>query len=143
MVSDFSPPSDFSPECEYFTLEGSSMTATEGSCAEIKCLAKCTVSDINANWFWIKDAQWDAKNKNYTGSIIYSSHNSPYTVSEDYATRVKYIGSSSLTWNKWVMPECSILICNLKKEDNGSYIFRFLGEIKWATKEMNLSVTGQ
>lgn len=144
LVSDFSPPSDRSPEPVYFTLKDGSLTATEGSCAEIKCLARHVDVDRNSKWFWMKDAKWDEENKNFTASIIYSSHNSLYTVSGDYATRVKYIGSPFTTWNNpQLTQKCSILICNLKKGDSGSYKFRFEGKIKWATAEIKLSVTGQ
>lgn len=141
----FPPPSGLSSEPEYFTLEGSSLTATEGSCAEIKCLVTINPEvDGNSKWFWMKDAKWDKDNRNFSASIIYSSHNSSNSVSGDYATRVKYVGSSSSTWNEPMLPrQCSILICNLKKGDSGNYSFRFEGKIKWITEGIKLKVTGQ
>lgn len=143
----FPPPSGLSSEPVYFTLEGSSLTAAEGSCAKIKCLVTTNPEvDRNSKWFWIKDAKWDEGNRNFSGSIIYSSHNTFNSVSGDYAMRVKYVGSSSSTWNEQRLNEprqCSILICNLKKADSGNYRFRFDGEINWITEGIKLSVTGQ
>lgn len=141
----FPPPSGLSYDPEYFTLEGSSLTATEGSCAEIKCLVTVDPEvDGNSKWFWMKDAIWHQDNGNFSGSIIYSSQNSSNSVSGDYATRVKYVGSSSSTWNELTLPrQCGIRICNLKKGDSGNYSFRFEGKIKWITKEIKLNVTGQ
>lgn len=141
----FPPPSGLSSEPVYFTVEGSSLTATEGSCAEIKCLVTTNPEvDRNSKWFWMKDAQWDQGNQNFSGSIIYSSHNPFNPVSGDYATRVKYVGSSFSTWNEVKLSrQCSILICNLKKEDSGNYSFRFEGKKKWMTEGIKLNVTGQ
>lgn len=145
IVFNFPPPSGLSSVPVYFTLEGSSLTATEGSCAEIKCLVATNPGvDRNSKWFWMKDAKWDKDNQNFTASIIYSSHSSSNPVTEDYATRVKYVGSSSLTWNEAKLPrQCSILICNLKKGDSGNYSFRFEGTMKWITEGIKLKVTGQ
>lgn len=144
VISDFPPSLDLFAEPARFTLEDSSLTATEGSCAEIKCHVKRPVFERNFTWFWMKDAIWHAKNQSFTASIIYTSHISSHTVIGDYATRVKYIGSSFSTWNDLKVPHrCSILICNLKKADSGIYQFRFEGNTKWATEKMNLSVTGQ
>lgn len=126
----------------YFTLKDSGLTATEGSCAEIKCLVTYPVVDRHSTWFWMKDAVWTKTN--FTAPIIYTSNKSLHNVREDYATRVKYIGSSSSTWKNLEVPrQCSILICNLKKADSGNYQFRFEGNIKWITKIFYLSVTGQ
>lgn len=138
-MSEFCPPTDL----EYVTLEGSSLTATEGSCAEIKCLFKYHDVDGNSRWFWIKDAKWETNYQNFSGSILYSSPNSLNTVSEDYATRVKYTGSLFSRWNSQWTQKCNILICNLTKEDNGNYSFRFEGKIKWITNEIKISVRGQ
>lgn len=44
------------------------------------------------------------------------------------------------------MPVCSILICDLKKNDSGEYSFRFVGNsqvIKWATENVTLKVEGK
>lgn len=140
----FPPPSGLSFEPVYFTLEGSSLTATEGSCAEIKCLVDTNPEvDRNSKWFWMKDAKWNEDNRNFSASIIYSSHDSSNSVSGDYATRVKYVGTSSSTWNDVNLPrQCSILICNLKKGDSGNYSFRFEGNIKWMAEGIKLNVTG-
>lgn len=143
LISVFSTPTYVFPG-DYFTLEQSSLTATEGSCAEIKCHVKTYVAATDSIWFWMKNAKWDEKNNNFTSSIIYSSNNSLVTVSPGYARRVKYIGSSSSTWNMPKLPhQCSILICDLEKEDIGKYRFRFEGHFKWVTAETQLSVTGQ
>lgn len=118
------------------------MTATEGSCVEIKCLVTSPV-DTDSKWFWMKNAEWDENNKNFSGSIIYSS-NSLYTVNPAYAMRVKYVGSSLSTWNDLKLaPRCSILICDLQKGDSGQYCFRFNGNIKWKTEIMQLTITGK
>lgn len=142
-VSVFSIATDFSSiSPPYFELEDKSLTATEGSCVEIKCLIKIPV-DPDSRWFWIKNAKWDESNKNFSGSIVYSS-NSLYTVDPAYATRVKYAGSPISTWNDLnVAPRCSILICDLQKEDSGEYFFRFNGYFKWRTQNLQLTITGK
>lgn len=146
MQSDFSTPTDVPPypTYQYFKLEDGPLTATEGSCAEIKCYATESVDITDSNWFWMKDAKWDGEKKDYNSTIIYSSDNSLYPVSPAFATRVKYIGSASTTWEKPnSSAQCSILICNLEKGDNGEYHFRFKGNVIWTTNAVRLSIIGQ
>ncbi|XP_056900778.1 B-cell receptor CD22 isoform X1 [Takifugu flavidus] len=126
---------------QYFKLEDHPLTATEGSCAEIKCHVSEYVDIRDSNWFWMKDAIWDDEKKDFNSTIIYSSNNSLYPVSPAFATRVKYVGSASTTWTKpSSSPRCSILICNLEKGDNGEYRFRSKGNIVWTTKTARLSI---
>lgn len=144
MHSDFSTPADVSPELRYFQLEEGSLTATEGSCAEIKCHVSESVAVTDSNWFWIKGPIWDDKTKEFNGTIIYSSNNSLYPVSPAFAKRVKYVGSATTTWSTPnLSSRCSILICNLEKGDSGEYKFRFKGKIIWITKAVRLNIVGQ
>lgn len=142
-MSDFSTPADVSPNFMPFKLEASSLTATEGSCAEIKCHVSGPVDITGSEWFWMKDPQWDDKSKVFNGPLLYSSNHSSYPVSPAFATRVKYVGSASSTWNQPNSPRCSILICNLEKGDSGSYGFRFKGILSWMTEKVWLDVAGQ
>lgn len=144
MQSDFSTPTDVSPDRTYFKLEDRPLTATEGSCAEIKCHVSVYVDITDSNWFWMKDPKWDNEKKDYNSTIIYSSNNSLYPVSPAFAKRVKYVGSASTTWKvPNPSPRCSILICNLEKGDKGEYHFRFKGNIAWTTNAVRLSIIGQ
>lgn len=145
MQSDFSTPTDLSPyHTQYFKLEDRPLTATEGSCAEIKCHVLEYVNIRDSNWFWMKDAIWDDEKKDFNSTIIYSSNNLLYPVSPAFATRVKYVGSASTTWTTpSSSPSCSILICNLEKGDNGEYRFRSKGKLVWASNPANLSIIGQ
>lgn len=144
MQSDFSTPTDVSPNPTYFKLEGHALTATEGSCAEIKCNVSESVDITGSNWFWMKDPKWDDVKKDFNSTIIYSSNNSLYPVSPAFAKRVKYVGSASTTWKiPNPSPRCSILICNLEKGDNGEYNFRFKGNVIWKTNAVRLSIIGQ
>uniref|UniRef100_A0A3Q3JR54 B-cell receptor CD22 n=1 Tax=Monopterus albus TaxID=43700 RepID=A0A3Q3JR54_MONAL len=115
--------------------------ATEGSCIEIKCTVTRSLTDVGASWFWLKDAKYIDADKDYTGTVIYSTDQSQRPVSPDFKDRVKYIGYSLL---KWKNDLCSILICNLKKSDSGPYSFRYVGQgdRKWITqKNVTLTVT--
>lgn len=126
-----------------FKLVGDQLTAKEGSCAEIECRVTSTVDGSNANWFWMKDGLWSKKNEAYNATIIYSTNRSSHPVSPEFATRVTYIGSPPAGWKSYTSPKlCSISICDLNKTDSGNYSFRFLGEDKWVTKSVNLTVQG-
>ncbi|XP_068426551.1 B-cell receptor CD22 [Clinocottus analis] len=118
----------------FFTLDSTPLTATEGSCIEIQCTVTYNVDTDGAYWFWIKNGEWN--HEVLTGTVIYSTDVTERPVSEDFADRVKYIGSSPSSWNSSLATrkKCSILICNLKKNDNGDYAFRFVGKEKWMTK---------
>ncbi|XP_037642070.1 B-cell receptor CD22 isoform X2 [Sebastes umbrosus] len=125
-----------------FTLEDSHLTAPEGSCIEIKCRVTHPINDLDAYWFWMKNASW--KDNILSGTVIYSTNRAERRVSPDFANRVKYIGSPSSNWNNHPQrspkPLCSILICNLKKTDSGDYSFRFQGRVKWMTEKVTLTV---
>ncbi|XP_035862371.1 B-cell receptor CD22 isoform X2 [Sander lucioperca] len=123
-----------------FTLKGP-LTATEGSCIEIKCNVTNNVEPKDAYWFWIKNPHWSVND--FTGTIIYSTNETVRPVSSDFADRVKYTGSPSLSWNNRPRSPpvlCSILICNLNKTDSGNYAFRFVGTKVWKTEDANLKV---
>ncbi|XP_026226786.1 B-cell receptor CD22 [Anabas testudineus] len=128
-----------------FKLDDSELSAIEGSCIEIKCRVTRSVPADDAYWFWMKDAQWIDAHKNFTATIIYSTNNLTRPVSPDFAGRVQYVGSSSSDWKSLSTPEkplCSVLICNLRKNDSGQYSFRFIGPNKknWVTKK-NVTLT--
>ncbi|KAF1388278.1 hypothetical protein PFLUV_G00088530 [Perca fluviatilis] len=130
-----------------FTLQDSLLTATEGSCIEIKCKVTLpnNVQVKDAYWFWIKNPTWH--DQVLSGTVIYSTNEATRPVSSDFADRVKYTGSPSLNRNNpsGSPPDlCSILICNLNKTDSGNYSFRFVEKKtnKWITKpETKLTVT--
>lgn len=98
----------------------------------------------------MKDAKWNQTAKDFAATVIYSTNNSMRSVSPDFVGRVTYIGSSSADWNRASSlkqtVQCSILICNLKKNDSGEYSFRFVGktkEVVWVTKKnVTLKVQG-
>lgn len=129
---------------DLFKLLDSHLTAKEGSCIDIKCKVTASVDASDANWHWMKDAFWNETTKDFEGTIIYCEAKSFCPVSPEFATRVKYIGSSSANW-KYATDQklCDISICNLNKNDSGEYLFRFYGKKKWATKPVNLSVEGK
>ncbi|XP_075962786.1 B-cell receptor CD22 [Anarhichas minor] len=123
-----------------FKLEATHLTAKEGSCIEIKCRVTLQVNAVGAYWFWIKDSQWNITD--WTGTVIYSMNTTERPVSTDFADRVKYIGSLSSSRSGYLQTsqKCGILICDLKKTDNGNYSFRFVGKVKWMTKQVRLEV---
>ncbi|XP_053289611.1 B-cell receptor CD22 isoform X2 [Pleuronectes platessa] len=130
-----------------FELESGVLPATEGSCIEIKSQVTRDVDVDDAYWFWMKDRLWVEKDNDYTSTVIYSTNNSTRPVSPDFANRVKYIGSSSSSWKNansaWPKPLCSILICDLRRNDSGKYSLRFVGQGKdrWKSEEVTLNVT--
>ncbi|XP_077950811.1 B-cell receptor CD22-like isoform X2 [Gasterosteus aculeatus] len=123
-----------------FELVTTSLTAKEGSCVEISCRVNGRVKAAGAHWFWIKDALWSKTV--LIGTVIYSMNKSLIPVSTDFADRVKEISSllpasgGYLTISK----KSSILLCNLRKSDNGKYSFRFDGQEKWYTAAVRLHV---
>nr|XP_040020652.1 B-cell receptor CD22 isoform X8 [Gasterosteus aculeatus aculeatus] len=127
-------------EATVFELVTTSLTAKEGSCVEISCRVNGRVKAAGAHWFWIKDVVWSKTV--LIGTVIYSMNKSLIPVSTDFADRVKGISSllpasgGYLTISK----KSSILLCNLKKSDNGKYFFRFDGEEKWYTDPVILYV---
>lgn len=121
-----------------FRVQDSKLSATEGSCAEIRCNAEAPLSDRNAKWFWMKDAVWDEKERDYV-NITYVYSTDQQDVSADFAARVKYIGTGPPWYGRQT---CSIQICNLKKTDSGNYRFRFVGTGKrmYSTEETTFTV---
>ena len=139
-------------EPTYFELEGSNLTAKEGSCTEINCKVnsdKYSFPEDVLYWFWMKDAHYNRNISDFNATIIYSTDSHSHPVSPDFAGRVTYKGSPSENWKSSYpsspSPQsCSISICNLDKTDNGNYSFRVVASNgKWATNEVNLTVTGE
>ncbi|XP_065327790.1 hemicentin-1 [Pelmatolapia mariae] len=126
-----------------FKLQDSNLTATEGSCIEIKCQVLKSVTDDQASWFWMKDAVWI--NGSFSATTIFSSSESKHPVNAHFAKRVKYVGSPAISWKNPPSPLCSILIRDLNKTDTGNYSFRYVGTSStniWTTQPfMNLTVT--
>ncbi|CAI5662093.1 unnamed protein product [Oreochromis niloticus] len=126
-----------------FKLQDSNLTATEGSCIEIKCQVLKSVTDAQASWFWMKDAVWI--NGSFSATTIFSSSESKHPVNAHFAKRVKYVGSLSTSWKNAPSQWCSILIDDLNKTDTGNYSFRYVGTSQndiWTTQPfMNLTVT--
>ncbi|KAM9309971.1 B-cell receptor CD22 [Pholidichthys leucotaenia] len=127
-------------ESNPFHLEGSNLMAKEGSCIEIKCTVSGSKTVAGAHWFWMKDSNW-TKNQGFIATIVYSTDESKRQIHPDYAKRVKYTGSDSLTYSSSRRPSCSILICDLNTTDSGNYSFRFVGSKKWVTNQVILTVT--
>ncbi|TKS82410.1 B-cell receptor CD22 B-lymphocyte cell adhesion molecule [Collichthys lucidus] len=131
-----------------FKLVDQHQTAFVGSCAEIKCQVTYDLDTQGAYWFWMKDAVYSDANKNWTATIIYTTNDSRCPVSPDFQKReVKYIGSNPSDWKRAYSttpkPRCSILICNLSKNDSGNYSVRFVksATLKWkTTSDVNLTV---
>ncbi|XP_005950371.1 B-cell receptor CD22 [Haplochromis burtoni] len=126
-----------------FKLQDSNLTATEGSCIEIKCQIIKSVSDGPASWFWMKDAVWI--NGSFSATTIFSSSESKHPVNAHFAKRVEYVGSPSRSWKNPPSSLCSILIRDLNKTDTGNYSFRYVGTSSsdiWTTQPFtNLTVT--
>ncbi|MEQ2250856.1 hypothetical protein ILYODFUR_005131 [Ilyodon furcidens] len=123
-----------------FTLINSTLTAMERSCIEIKCNSdKSNLGNEDRYWFWMKDANW-TEATGFVGTIIFSSNEFKHSVSPQFKNRVQYISSPS-SGTKISEQMCGILICDLRKTDSGLYQFRFvLGQLKWATAPLNLTV---
>ncbi|XP_075899350.1 B-cell receptor CD22 [Nelusetta ayraudi] len=122
-----------------FSVQNSMLSATEGSCAEIKCKAESYLRKDNGKLFWMKDPVWDSKRHDFV-NITYVYSTDQQDVSADFAARVKYIGGRP----PWYRDRtCSIQICNLKKTDSGNYMFRFVGTTsgKHSTQNTTLTVT--
>ncbi|KAK2844927.1 hypothetical protein Q5P01_011586 [Channa striata] len=134
---------NFSSAPIYLTLKHQKLTATEGSCINIKCEVINPLSDDGgAYWYWLKDAKWN--DNDFIGTVIYSTNTTVQPVSLDFADRVKYIGSVFSTWKHANhRQKCNILICNLKKNDSGEYAFRYKrGDVKWSTNpNVTLEIT--
>lgn len=95
----------------------------------------------------MKDSHYNDDIGDFNATIIYSTDNNSRPVSPDFAGRVTYKGSPSQNWkfsSSYSPQSCSISICNLNKTDNGNYSFRVVEKPRrWATKEVNLTVTGE
>ncbi|TMS10382.1 B-cell receptor CD22 [Larimichthys crocea] len=131
-----------------FKLVDQHQTAFVGSCAEIKCQVTSDLDTEGAYWFWMKDAVYNDTRGDFDATIIYSTNDSKRPVSPDFQKReVKYIGSNPSDWKsayyRTPKPQCSILICNLSKNDSGNYSVRFVksSTLKWkTTSDVNLTV---
>lgn len=95
----------------------------------------------------MKDRHYNKNITDFNATIIYSTDDKSRPVSPDFAGRVTYKGSPYENWkyvSKSSPQSCSISICNLKKTDNGNYSFRVVAlRERWATNEVNLTVTGE
>ncbi|XP_034144791.1 B-cell receptor CD22-like isoform X1 [Esox lucius] len=131
--------------CSYrlklFELPKEHLTAKEGSCITMECTVNGIIKDKKEPlWFWMKNAQWDDKKQNYSGTIIVSSNPEDQTPASDLAPRVKFLGSLNFKWAR-KGDSCGLLIHNLQKTDSGIYKFRYKGKEKWMTEPgLNLTV---
>ncbi|XP_053700130.1 B-cell receptor CD22-like isoform X3 [Synchiropus splendidus] len=108
-----------------FTFTGSQLTATEGSCVPIQASFTGYLSR-NAYWAWFKDPVW-------VGTVVYSTDPTKRPISPQYSNRVTYQRAEK---------QLTISICNLNKNDGGSYSFGYFpsrGE-KWSSEPVLLSV---
>ncbi len=127
-----------------FILEKSPLTATEGSCTEIKCSTVKRTTCRNSYWFWMKDAVYDEDKKDFNATVIFSTDNTSRPVSPDFASRVIDIHSLECKGTTFSSKWCSIRICNLTKTDSGNYSVRYVSPaLKWKTTEVNLKVKGK
>lgn len=119
----------------------SSLTAMEGSCIEIKCISHSSLSiSENDYWFWLKDANWT--DRDFVGTVIFSSNETKRPVDPEFKNRVNYI--KSLRTERRISELYVILICDLRKTDSGLYRFRFVSEAdRWSSDPVNLTVQGE
>ncbi|KAJ7985356.1 hypothetical protein DPEC_G00351220 [Dallia pectoralis] len=126
-----------------FKITETHSTKKEGSCITIHCTVESNwYNKEEEQWFWMKNAQWNQTNGNFTGTIIVSSNPAVHTQDPDVAHRAEYIGSA-LFFTTRNGPSCSLVINNLQKTDSGIYKFRYKGEgtNKWMTEPgLNLTV---
>lgn len=120
-------------------VQVSQLSATEGSCADIKCSSEARLSSDNAKWFWMKDSVWNQIISDYVNITYVYSSNHP-DVNSDFSGRVEYIGTEP-PWREG--QACSIRICDLRMTDSGRYRFRFVGEAKYSTEDTTLTVTSE
>ncbi|XP_056142032.1 B-cell receptor CD22 [Lampris incognitus] len=124
-----------------FKTKDTHLTAEEGSCVQIACTVIQDVFDSNANWFWIRNPQWNPTSKDFNGTIVYSN-NQDSAISQDFAERVQYLGPSHFGEGS-KNSLCGISMTNLKRADSGNYSFRFAGQRKWITTPgVKLTVKG-
>uniref|UniRef100_A0A668A1S0 B-cell receptor CD22 n=1 Tax=Myripristis murdjan TaxID=586833 RepID=A0A668A1S0_9TELE len=132
---------DFSCSSKLFETFDTHLRAKEGSCIEIRCTGDATqmrANEGNAVWYWIKNAEYHETNKNFTGTVIYST-TPKYPVSQEFEGRVEYLGSQS--FGRQSQNKCGIRINNLQKTDSGNYSFRYEGAQIWMTNpRVNLTV---
>ncbi|XP_038163072.1 B-cell receptor CD22 [Cyprinodon tularosa] len=116
------------------------LTAKEGSCIEMKCNPGELFNTFDtAYWFWMKNANWSEKIKDFVGTVVSSTNESQRSVSAEFKYRVKHISSPKR--GKLDLEQVyRILICDLRKSDSGLYQCRFVGDDKWKTDPWNLTV---
>ncbi|XP_054638688.1 B-cell receptor CD22-like isoform X4 [Dunckerocampus dactyliophorus] len=112
-----------------FELSSPRPSAKAGSCIELILKGRFPTG-ADSNWFWIKDAIWNERTMDFTGTVILSSNAQRRPVHPDFAGRVNYVdGAPSSRSRK------NILICNVTKSDSGSYQFRYVDRCeKWVTE---------
>ncbi|KAM8826633.1 B-cell receptor CD22-like [Synchiropus picturatus] len=118
-----------------FTFTSSQLTATEGSCVPIQGSFTGYLSE-NAYWAWLKDPVWVDGDKDFSGTVVYSTDPEKRPISPEYKNRVTYQRAEN---NK----QLTILICNLNKNDGGKYMFRYFPSTgkKWSSvTRVDLSV---
>lgn len=98
----------------------------KGSCTVLPC--KYTPKSTYDKFIWYYNAKYDVKNKDFNGTIVYNSKDGN-DVDPLFAGRVQYVGKSDTTWR-----DCTIVIRNIQKEDEGTYNLRLLGTQKDAQK---------
>lgn len=88
---------------------------------------------------WIKDSEWNAKERRFDGVIVYSNTMERPQVSE-YSARVEFVHQNMNSYDH----TCNLKINCLKKTDSGNYSFRYIiGSDKYKSEEFNLTVTGK
>ncbi|XP_053700140.1 sialoadhesin-like isoform X3 [Synchiropus splendidus] len=115
-----------------FTFTRSQLTATEGSCVPIQGSFTGHLSE-NAYWAWLKDPVWVGAGEDFSGTVVYSTDPTKRPISPQYSNRVTYQRAEK---------QLTISICNLNKNDGGSYSFGYFpsrGE-KWSSEPVLLSV---
>ncbi|XP_053699777.1 B-cell receptor CD22-like isoform X1 [Synchiropus splendidus] len=115
-----------------FTFTSSQLTATEGSCVPIQGSFTRYLRE-NAYWAWLKDPVWVEGDKDFSGTVVYSTDPEIRPISPQYSNRVTYRRAEK---------QLTISICNLNKNDSGEYTFRYFpsrGE-KWSSEPVLLSV---
>ncbi|XP_077312367.1 B-cell receptor CD22-like [Lithobates pipiens] len=105
----------------------------KGSCAMLPC--KYKPKDDFDKFLWYYNATYDKINKEFNGTTVYNSKDEN-DVDPLFAGRVQFVGKSNT--------DCTIVIRNIQKEDEGTYNLRLLSKnksFKWMSKTLTVAVS--
>ncbi|XP_073457915.1 sialoadhesin-like [Aquarana catesbeiana] len=105
----------------------------KGSCAMLPC--KYKPKDDFDKFLWYFNSTYDIITKDFNGTTVYNSKDEN-DVDPLFARRVQYVGKSDT--------DCTIVIRNIQKEDEGTYNLRLLTKNKafrWMSKTLTIAVS--